>query len=292
VPVARATLVNLPPPAVPHATPPPPARAPAGKPRTGVLRLAAYHAGGQVVVELTDDGRGLNRDKIVAKAVDKGLIPSDKGMSDADIHNLIFAPGFSTADKITDLSGRGVGMDVVKRNVEALRGRCDIASALGRGSTFSLRLPLTLAITDGMLVQVGGERYVVPTANIHMSFRPDRAMLSTVIGKGEVVTLRGEVMPVIRVHRLLSVAGAIESPTDALLMIVGDGERRAALLVDELLGQQQVVAKALGVGAVPGVSGGAILGDGRVGLILDVREVVALARQGSGRDAAAARSVA
>jgi two-component system chemotaxis sensor kinase CheA len=264
-----------------------------GKSPSGTIRVSAYHAGGQVVVELTDDGRGLNRDKIAAKAVEKGLIASDKGMTEADIHNLIFAPGFSTADKITDLSGRGVGMDVVKRNVEALRGRCDIASTFGRGSTFSLRLPLTLAITDGMLVKVGGERYVVPTANIHMSFRPEAAMLSTVAGKGEVVTLRGEVMPVVRVHRLLNIPRAIERPTDALLMIVADGERRAALLVDELLGQQQVVAKALGVGTVPGVSGGAILGDGRVGLILDVREVVALGRQGGARDAAApVRSVA
>jgi two-component system chemotaxis sensor kinase CheA len=269
-----------------------------GKPAAGVVRLSAHHAGGNVVVELSDDGRGLNRDKIVAKAIERGLIASDKGMSESDVFNLIFAPGFSTADAITDLSGRGVGMDVVRRNVEALRGQVEITSAAGKGSTFSLRLPLTLAITDGMLVQVGAERYIVPTANIHMSFRPEPSMLSTVAGRGEVVMLRGEVMPVIRVHRVLGVADAVEHATEALLMIVGDGERRAALLVDQLLGQQQVVTKPLGagVGQVAGVSGGAILGDGRVGLIVDVGEILALAQAGEavppGEATPSARAVA
>jgi two-component system chemotaxis sensor kinase CheA len=273
---------------VDHGIEPADERARLGKPRTGTVRIHAYHAGGQVVVELHDDGRGLNREKIVAKGVAKGLIPADKNLSDGEVFNLIFAPGFSTADKITDISGRGVGMDVVKRNIESRRGRVDIASESGKGSVFSVRLPLTLAITDGMLVRVGEERYVVPTNNIHMSFRPERASLSTIAGRGEVVMLRGEIMPVIRVHRLFGVQGAQEDPTNALLMIVGDGERRSALLVDELLGQYQVVAKRLGdgVGQVAGVSGGAILGDGRVGLILDVAEIVALARQGADRTAA------
>ncbi len=273
---------------VDHGIEPADERARLGKPRTGTVRIHAYHAGGQVVVELHDDGRGLNREKIVAKGVSKGLIPADRNLSDGEVFSLIFAPGFSTADKITDISGRGVGMDVVKRNIESLRGRVDIASESGKGSVFSVRLPLTLAITDGMLVRVGEERYVVPTHNIHMSFRPERASLSTIAGRGEVVMLRGEIMPVIRVHRLFGVQGAQEDPTNALLMIVGDGERRSALLVDELLGQYQVVAKRLGdgVGQVAGVSGGAILGDGRVGLILDVAEIVALARQGADRTAA------
>jgi two-component system chemotaxis sensor kinase CheA len=264
-----------------------------GKPAAGVVRLSAHHAGGNVVVELSDDGRGLNRDKIVAKAIERGLIASDKGMSESDVFNLIFAPGFSTADAITDLSGRGVGMDVVRRNVEALRGRVEITSVPGQGTTFTVRLPLTLAVTDGMLVRVGTERYVVPLTNIHMSFRPEPSMLQTVAGQGEVVTLRGEVMPVLRLHRLLAVPGATTDPTRALLMIVGDGrQRRTALLVDELLGQQQVVAKSLGdgVGQVPGVAGGAILGDGRVGLILDVAELVALAQSApAGADAARTR---
>lgn len=269
--------------AVDHGVEGPVEREAAGKLRTGSVRLNAYHASGNVVVELVDDGRGLHREKIVAKAIEKGLIESDKGMTDSDVFNLIFAPGFSTAEKVTDISGRGVGMDVVRRNLEAIRGRIDISSAPGRGTTFLIRLPLTLAVTDGMLVRVGQERFIVPTTHIHMSFRPEQSMLSTIVGRGEVVLLRGELMPIARLHALFDVPEAVQSPLEGLLMIVGDGERRTALLVDELLGQQQVVAKALGdaLGKVPGISGGAILGDGRVGLILDVSETVALA-QGHG----------
>jgi two-component system chemotaxis sensor kinase CheA len=266
--------------AVDHGVEGPDERVANGKPRLGVVRLHAYHASGNVVVELKDDGRGLHRDKIVKKAIEKGLIESDKGMTDSDVFNLIFAPGFSTAEQVTDISGRGVGMDVVRRNLEKIRGRIDITSAPGKGTTFAIRLPLTLAVTDGMLVRVGDERFIVPLTHIHMSFRPEQAMLSTVVGRGEVVLLRGELLPIIRLHRLFDVSGAVQSPLDGLLMIVGDGDRRTALLVDDLLGQQQVVAKTLGdgLGKVPGVSGGAILGDGRVGLILDVTETVALAQ--------------
>jgi len=266
--------------AVDHGVEPPSDRAAAGKTNTGTVRLSAYYASGNVVVELIDDGRGLYRDKLVKKAIEKGLIESDKGMSDSDVFALIFAPGFSTAEKITDISGRGVGMDVVRRNLESIRGRIDITSAPGKGTTFAIRLPLTLAVTDGMLVRVGQERFIIPLTHIHMSFRPEPSMLSTIVGRGEVVLLRGELMPIIRLHDLFDVADAVRSPLDGLLMIVGDGNRRTALLVDELLGQQQVVAKTLGaaLGKVPGVSGGAILGDGRVGLILDVNETVALAQ--------------
>jgi len=266
--------------AVDHGVEPPHERTANGKPGSGIVRLRAYHASGNVVVELADDGRGLHRDKIVKKAIEKGLIESDKGMSDSDVFNLIFAPGFSTAERITDISGRGVGMDVVRRNLEAIRGRIEITSVPGKGTTFSIRLPLTLAVTDGMLVRVGDERFIVPLTHIHMSFRPEQSMLSTVVGKGEMVHLRDELMPVLRLHRLFGVANAVESPLNGLLMIVGDGSKRTALLVDELLGQQQVVAKTLGdgLGKVAGVSGGAILGDGRVGLILDVNETVALAQ--------------
>jgi two-component system chemotaxis sensor kinase CheA len=266
--------------AVDHGVEPPHERTANGKPSLGVVRLHAYHASGNVVVELIDDGRGLHRDKIVKKAIEKGLIESDKGMTDSEVFTLIFAPGFSTAEKVTDISGRGVGMDVVRRNLEAIRGRIDITSVPGKGTTFAIRLPLTLAVTDGMLVKVGGERFIVPLTHIHMSFRPEPSMLSTVVGKGEMVLLRGELMPVVRLHRLFDVPNAVESPLEGLLMIVGDGHKRTALLVDELLGQQQVVAKALGdgLGKVEGVSGGAILGDGRVGLILDVNETLALAQ--------------
>ena len=266
--------------AVDHGVEGPADRAKAGKSNTGTVRLSAYHASGNVVVELIDDGRGLYREKLVKKAIEKGLIESDKGMTESDVFSLIFAPGFSTAEKITDISGRGVGMDVVRRNLESIRGRIDITSAPGKGTTFAIRLPLTLAVTDGMLVRVGQERFVVPLTHIHMSFRPEPSMLSTVVGHGEVVLLRGELMPIVRLHRLFDVQDAVQSPLEGLLMIVGDGNRRTALLVDELLGQQQVVAKTLGaaLGKVPGVSGGAILGDGRVGLILDVNETVALAQ--------------
>lgn len=252
-----------------------------GKPRAGVVRVSASHAGGTVVVELADDGQGLDRDRIMRKAVDLGLIAPDHSLTDREAFELIFAPGFSTAHAVTDVSGRGVGLDVVRRNIEALRGRIDIESESGKGTRFLMRLPLTLAITDGMLVRVGAERYIVPTAHIQLSFRPEQSMLSTVVGRGELVTLRGELLPVVRLHRLFGVDGAVTDPTAALLMIVGDTQRRTALLVDELLGQQQVVAKPLGSGIerIPGISGGAILGDGRVGLILDVGAVVTIARQ-------------
>jgi two-component system, chemotaxis family, sensor kinase CheA len=251
-----------------------------GKDSKGTILLAAFHAGGNVVVEIRDDGRGLDRKKIIEKAIAKGLIPSINGMSDKEVYNLIFMPGFSTSDKVTDISGRGVGMDVVRKGAESLRGRIDIESQPGKGCTFSIRLPLTLAITDGMLVRVGGERYIVPTVSIHLNFRPTPDALSTVAGRGEMVLLRGELMPLFRLHRLFDISGAVEDPTKGLLVVVGDGERRCTILVDELLGQQQVVAKSLGkgLGRIRGVSGGAILGDGKVGLILDTSEIAALAR--------------
>jgi two-component system chemotaxis sensor kinase CheA len=267
--------------AVDHGIERPEVREAGAKPATGTIRLAAYHAGGDVVVELRDDGAGIDRDVILAKALAKNLIESDKGLSETQIFNLIFAPGFSTAEQVTAVSGRGVGMDVVRRNIEAMRGRIEISSEKGKGSVFTVRLPLTLAITDGMLVRVGTERFIVPIVNIQLSFQPTPAMLSTVTGRGELVSLRGELMPIFRLHQLFSVKNAVEQPTQGLLMIVADGRRRCALLVDELLGQQQVVAKNLGqgMGKIPGVSGGAILGDGCIGLILDTPELVALARQ-------------
>jgi two-component system, chemotaxis family, sensor kinase CheA len=202
-------------------------------------------------------------------------------MADSEVYNLVFEPGFSTADKITDVSGRGVGLDVVKKGVEALRGRIEISSERGKGCTFSVRLPLTLAVTDGMLVRVGEERFIIPTVHIHVSFRPDAGSLSTVTGRGELVMLRGEPMPLVRLHRLFGVSDSVEDPTDGLIVVLDDGDRRCALLVDELLGQHHVVAKSLGegVGKIQGISGGAILGDGRVGLIIDPSEVAALARQ-------------
>jgi two-component system, chemotaxis family, sensor kinase CheA len=268
--------------AVDHGVETPEIRQRDGKTPTGRIRLSAFHAGGNVVVELQDDGRGLDREKIATKAKERGLIESDKTLSDAEVYNLIFEAGFSTADQITEISGRGVGMDVVRRAIQALRGRIEITSQLGRGTTFTVKLPLTLAITDGMLLRVGSQRFILPTTSIHMSLRPDAGAVSTVVGRGEMVMLRGSLLPVIRLHRLFRTPGAIEELTQALLVIIDDGDRRSALMVDELLGQQQVVAKSLGegIGKVEGVSGGAILGDGRVGLILDPAGLGTLARAG------------
>jgi two-component system chemotaxis sensor kinase CheA len=276
-------LVHLVRNAVDHGIEPPEERERNGKPRAGTFLLKAYHSGGNVVVEISDDGRGLDRDKIIQKAMAKGLIQSGQRMSESEIINLIFQPGFSTADAVTDISGRGVGLDVVKKAVETLRGRVDVASEPGKGCTFSVRLPLTMAITDGMLVKVGSHRYILPTVNIEMSFRPEAEALSTVTGRGEIVMFKGKVMPVFRLHRLFNIKGAVEDPTRGLLIIIGEGDQRCALLVDELVGQQQVVAKSLGdgIGKVRGIASGAILGDGRVGLILDSQGIVALARRAS-----------
>jgi len=271
--------------AVDHGVEGPEDRERAGKPRAGRVKLAAFQQGGSVIVELRDDGRGLNRDRILAKALEKGLVSPNHSLTDSEINALIFAPGFSTAETVTDISGRGVGMDVVRRNIESIRGRIDIQSVLGQGTVFQIRLPLTLAVTDGMLVRVGDERYIVPLTSIALSFRPEPDMLTTIPPNGDVVMLRGEVLPVVRLHQMFNIPDAVTNPSEAILMIVGDGEHRVALLVDQLLGQQQVVAKALGdgVGEIPGISGGAILSDGRVGLIIDIARMTSLARTGDAR---------
>jgi two-component system chemotaxis sensor kinase CheA len=276
-------LVHLVRNAVDHGIESPEERERKGKPRQGTLWLKAYHSGGNVVVEVSDDGRGLDLGKIMEKAMAQGLIQSDQSLSEGEIVNLIYQPGFSTADKVTDISGRGVGLDVVRKAVETLRGRIEVSSEAGKGCTFSVRLPLTMAITDGMLVRVGNQRYILPTVNIDMSFRPDAEALSTVTGRGEVVMFKGKVLPVFRLHRLFNIKEAVEDPTKGLLIIMGEGNQRCALLVDELVGQQQVVAKSLGdgIGKVQGIASGAILGDGRVGLILDAQGIATLARQAS-----------
>lgn len=254
-------------------------RVAAGKDETGTVTLRAYHAAGNVVIELVDDGKGLNKEKILAKAKERGLLEAGRDMSEQDVFQLIFAPGFSTAEKITDVSGRGVGMDVVRRNIESLRGRIEVSSTLGEGSTFSIRLPLTMAITDAMILRVGEDRYLLPTVSIEQSFQPDAGSISTVTGQGEMVMLRGELLPLFRLHQLFQIEDAENDPYKGLLVVIeGDG-RRCALMVDELLGQQQVVIKSLGQGMtkVAGIAGGAILGDGRVGLILDAAGLLQLA---------------
>jgi two-component system, chemotaxis family, sensor kinase CheA len=254
-------------------------RAGNGKSPSGTVRLRAYHSAGSVVIELIDDGKGLNRERITAKALERGLIEPDQTLSDSEAFGLIFQAGFSTAEKITDVSGRGVGMDVVKTGIESLRGRIEVASQPGAGSTFTIRLPLTMAITDAMLLRVGREQYLLPTVSIEHSFRPNEGAMTTVTGQGEMVMLRGDLLPVFRLHTLFSVPDATTAPSEALMIAIEAEGKRCALMVDELLGQQQVVVKPLGrsLGQIPGVSGGSILGDGRVGLILDAGGLLKLA---------------
>ena len=243
-----------------------------GKPVLAHVYLKAHHQSGQVVVEVADDGRGLNREKIRAKAIERGLISEDKVLPDHEIYSLIFEPGFSTAQKVSNISGRGVGMDVVRRHIEKLRGRIEIRSAPGAGSSFLLKLPLTLAIIDGLVVGVGPERYIVPLFAVREMFRPNKETIWTVQNRAELALVRGSLMPVLRLYRRFQVAPRSEDPLESILIVAEVEGQRFCLLVDELIGKQEVVIKALGetFKGVTGISGGAILGDGRVGLILDV----------------------
>lgn len=227
------------------------------------------------MIEVEDDGRGLSRERIIRKCLEKGLIDPSRNLDEipeSEVFNYIFLPGFSTAEKVTDISGRGVGMDVVRRNIEALRGSVEIHSTTGKGSVFSMRLPLTMAIIDGMVVRVGTQRYIVPTLNIERSFRPTAAQLTVVLGKGEVVQVRNGLLPIYRLQRMFNLDEGTRELEQGLLLILENGKRRACVFVDEILGQQQVVIKNLGESRpqIRGVSGGAILGDGRVALIVDV----------------------
>jgi two-component system chemotaxis sensor kinase CheA len=258
------------------------ARRAAGKPERGRVVLRAYHSDGNVVIEVEDDGRGLDPDRILAKAIEKGLVGERRDLSKREILSLVFAPGFSTAEKVTAVSGRGVGMDVVRRNIESAQGRIDIDSDVGKGSRVTMRIPLTLAIIDGMLISVGAENFIVPTLSVRQAFRPDPAALTTIVERGEMVRLRDTMIPIFRLADLFGVQEAKRSVTDGLLLLVEPGNgTQYALLVDELLGKQQAVIKSLGqgIGEMPGISGAAILGNGRVGLILDVGGIQRLALQ-------------
>ncbi len=256
----------------------------AGKPETGRVRLEAYQQGGNIYIEVADDGKGLDRDRIVAKAVQNGLVAADQALNDEEALALIFRPGLSTAEKVTEVSGRGVGMDVVRRNVEALGGSISIRSEFGKGACFTIKLPLTLAIMDGQSLRVGGQVYILPLVAIVESIRPVASAVRRVFDQGETVTVRGQVLPVIRLHEVFDVEPRTTRLTEALVVIVEHERRLAALMVDELLGQQQVVIKSLenNFQKIEGVAGATILGDGRVALILDVPGLVALARAGSG----------
>jgi two-component system chemotaxis sensor kinase CheA len=259
--------------ALDHGVEPPQERQANGKPRQGTIWLSAEHRGGRIVIEVADDGRGIARPKVLAKARDRGLVARDAVLSDEEIDHLIFLPGFSTADTLSDISGRGVGMDVVKRNIQALGGRIAVESRNGAGSRFQLSLPLTLAILDGMAVAVGAESYIVPLTNIMESLRPRPDNIHPVTGHGDVLAIRGEYVPLVYLHRRFMVPGAVTDPCKGIVVIVeSEGANRIGLVVDDLLGQQQVVVKSLeaNYGAVDGIGGATVLGDGRVALILDV----------------------
>ena len=254
-----------------HGLEAPEGRLKAGKSENGSLHLRAYHQGSNIVVELQDDGRGIDPDKIYSKAVEKGVIPSGTVLSRDEILALIFAPGFSTAEKVTAVSGRGVGMDVVKRNIEKLRGKIEISSEVGQGSVFKIKLPLTMAIIDGLVVRVGADRFILPSTSVQMALRPTRDSITTVHGQGEVLDLRGRFVPVHRLNRRFGIPGDAVEPWDGIIVIVETSGKVSALLVDEMVSKQEVVIKNLGafMQNLPGVSGGAILGDGNIALILD-----------------------
>jgi len=260
----------------------------ANKPQQGAIYLKAYYKGGDIAVEIQDDGQGLNREKILKKAMSSGLIKEGEKLTDGEINNLIFHPGLSTAEKITDVSGRGVGMDVVKNKIiEKLRGRVEVQSVPGKGTTVFIRLPLTLAIIDGMIVEVNSEKYIIPTLAVQESFRPEKTECHTVKRKGEMIMFRDSLVPLIRLDQLLGPNGdntsnGIDSPLwERLVVVVENQERRRCLLVDELLGQEEVVIKSLGerLKSIKGIAGGAIMGDGRVGLILDIAGIFDIAAE-------------
>ncbi|MBN1498673.1 MAG: chemotaxis protein CheA [Spirochaetes bacterium] len=243
-----------------------------GKSPTGNLTLRAYHQEGNVFIEVKDDGHGLNTVKIRKKAVSLGLISEDEEVSESRLLNFIFNPGFSTADQIGALSGRGVGMDVVRTNIEALRGSIEIFSKSGEGTTIRIKLPLTLAIIEGMLVKVGVSIYIIPLLSIIESIQPKEESVKTIEGKGEVVMVRGEYVPLVRVYDFFGINSKYQNPWEGLIVVVESGEERIGLLVDELLGQQQIVIKNLyhDIATSRAISGAAILGNGNVSLIIDI----------------------
>ena len=252
-----------------------------GKDVIGHIWLSAFHKGGNVIVEIRDDGAGLDKEKIFQKAVEKGIVAEDSQLSDDKIYHLIFEPGFSTAETVTDISGRGVGMDVVKRNIEQMRGRVDIASKKGEGTTFSIQLPLTLAIIEGIVLKVGSRRYILPVTSVVEFVQPRKEMVTSVAGQGEVYRVYGKIYPLVRLRTYFQFEESTRPLEESVVCLVESDVGRVCLVADSLVGQQQVVIKSLGeaLKKVKGISGGAILGDGRVGLILDVNGIVEIVRQ-------------
>ena len=284
VDVIKDPLIHMVRNAVDHGIESPEARVAAGKSETGRVKLSAYHSAGNVVVEIQDDGKGMSRDVILAKAKEKGLVSDGANMSDREVFNLVLEAGFSTAQVVTDVSGRGVGMDVVKKNIESLRGQVEISSEFGKGSTFKMRLPLTLAIIDGMVIKVAGQVYVLPTVSIVRSVKPNLDDISRFANKNELLSLQGKLVPLVHLSNFFGFDSHLEEQSAAydLVVVIEDDGRLVGLVIDELVGRQQIVIKSLGesLRKIPGISGGAIMPDGRVGLILDMGGIIKTLNRG------------
>jgi two-component system chemotaxis sensor kinase CheA len=259
-----------------HGIESPDKRLAAGKAEKGTVKMAAFHQGGNIVIQITDDGAGINVDRVLQKAIEKGVIAAESNLSHEEIVDLIFHPGFSTAEVVSDVSGRGVGMDVVRRNIRGLGGSVEVESVTGKGSIFTIRLPLTLAILDGQLASVGSQTYVFPLVSIVESIQVDSGLVKGIAGQTELYKLRDQYIPVIRLHQFFDVEQAQTDLSKGLLVVVEEGGKRAGIFVDDLMGQQQVVIKSLenNFMKIFGVAGATILGDGKVALIIDVAGVV------------------
>ncbi len=273
--------------AIDHGVESPEMRRAAGKPEEGTIELTALHAGSNILIHVADDGGGIDRDRLFRKAVEKGIVSANAKLSEEEIDELLFSPGFSTAEKVTDVSGRGVGMDVVRRNIVKLGGRIQVQSALGKGTRFTLVIPLTLAVLDGMIVAVGTERYILPLTSIIESYRPHPRTVRVVTGGMQVAAVRGEYVRLVHLHDLFGVQDAVTDPAQGLVVLVETAQgNKIGVVVDELIGQQQVVIKSLtdNFDPVRGISGATILGNGRVALILDIEQLSAMSpRTGSER---------
>ena len=247
-----------------------------GKESKGVIRLKAYHQEGSVYIEVSDDGQGVDKFKLKNKAVQMGIIKQNEEITDDRLYNFIFLPGFSTAEKVGALSGRGVGMDVVKTNIEALRGIVKIESEFGQGTSFIIKLPLTLAIIDGMLVRVGNNKYVIPLLSIIESIQPDKSEVKTIEGKGETIFVRGEYVALLRLNNLFNVESVFKNPWECLVVIVESNGINLGIMVDELIGQQQIVLKSMDSDLTKNraISGASLLGDGSVSLIIDIHGLI------------------
>jgi two-component system chemotaxis sensor kinase CheA len=262
--------------AVDHGIGTPEERKGSGKSEEGTIDLKAFQKGGNVIIEVADDGKGVDRERILQKAISKGIAQEDRDYSEKEIYDFIMAPGFSTKEVATDISGRGVGMDVVRKNIEKLGGKVSITTTLGQGTVFSISLPLTMAIVDGMVIQVGDERFVLPTLSIEESIKPQKEMIKTVKNKGEMLLLRNELISLIRLDRIFHNSKEAYNIEDKIIIVLNDSGKKIGAVTDSLIDQQQVVIKNLGehLRKIKGISGGCILGDGKVALIIDVSGLV------------------